>query len=254
MSDQEAPPIPRPIRRPHGKSKTGCHDCQRRRVKCSEERPSCRQCVRPSVCCQYPNQLARASTTSPSTSIPALPDSPGKFRFSQSPSRESEPTPKTTLFDLLDHASSAELRLSDLRLFHHWILSPSLDMSKWPKDCYIWQAILPQIGFQYTFVLHAMMGLAALHIVSNDTPEKKSMWMAGVYHYSQALRCFQKEIANITEQNSEALFMWLVCNIMYTFAMSNPLRQAPDAVILGAEFIPIIRGVDAVLVPSHNFI
>ncbi|EWZ27765.1 hypothetical protein FOZG_18516 [Fusarium oxysporum Fo47] len=231
MSDQEAPPIPRPIRRPHGKSKTGCHDCQRRRVKCSEERPSCRQCVRPSVCCQYPNQLARASTTSPSTSIPALPDSPGKFRFSQSPSRESEPTPKTTLFDLLDHASSAELRLSDLRLFHHWILSPSLDMSKWPKDCYIWQAILPQIGFQYTFVLHAMMGLAALHIVSNDTPEKKSMWMAGVYHYSQALRCFQKEIANITEQNSEALFMWLVCNIMYTFAMSNPLRQAPDAVV-----------------------
>ncbi|KAG4275407.1 hypothetical protein FPRO04_14393 [Fusarium proliferatum] len=198
-------------------------------------------------------------------SMSAVPDSPQQFCVPQSPSRKSEPTPYTTSVDTLDYASTNGLGLIDLRLLHHWTIATSIGVSKWPKDRWIWQTVLPQIGFRYSFVLHAMLGLAALHIAYQDGVEGNSMWTAGIFHHSQALSGFQQEIAHITEENSEALFMWSVCNILYTFAMSNPLRQAPDLVApstkstqydktLGAEWIPMIRGVNAVLVPTHNFI
>ncbi|KAF4434521.1 Sterol uptake control 2 [Fusarium acutatum] len=227
---------------------------------CSEERPKCRLCVRRNVSCEYPDQLPRASTNSPSASKAHLADSPA---LSYSPSQQSEPTPNTAPLLCLYPSSTETLKLSNLRLLHHWTVSTSLAMSQYPKDCYIWQTVLPQIGFQYSFVLHAVLSLAALHIAYHDTPETKSMWMEGIDYHSKSVLGFQKEVAHITDESSEALFMWSLCNLIYTFATSNPLRQGPDATnssgsstqydkLLGAEWIPMMRGVTAILEPTHN--
>jgi hypothetical protein len=125
--------------------------------------------------------------------------------------------------------------------------------------------VLPQIGFRYEFVLHALLGLAALHIAHQAPSERKAMWVDGIYHHNKALGGFQKEIISITEDNSEALFTWSICNVLYVFAMSNPLQETADGVphlstsernekILGVEWIPMIRGMNAVLEPTHNYL
>jgi hypothetical protein len=72
-------------------------------------------------------------------------------------------------------------------------------------------------------MLHATLGLAALHIAYHNGAEGNSTWMDGIFHHSQALSGFQHWIAHITKEISEALFVWSVCDIFYCFSMSNPL-------------------------------
>ncbi|KAJ3473194.1 hypothetical protein NLG97_g10460 [Lecanicillium saksenae] len=38
----------------HRKTRTGCFNCKRRRIKCKEERPACRNCVKSGYTCEYP--------------------------------------------------------------------------------------------------------------------------------------------------------------------------------------------------------
>ncbi|KAI7760935.1 hypothetical protein LZL87_012088 [Fusarium oxysporum] len=138
------------------------------------------------------------------------------------------------------------------------------DESRCSKTLYIWLEALPQIGFQYPFALHALLGLAALHIAYTSPTEGKWSWLVGMYHHNEALTGFQKELSTITEENSEALFTWSICNVLYVFATSNPLRQTIDGnptsttsaqreKVLGTEWILMIRGMRAVLEPTHNY-
>src|SRR5262245_23324755 len=55
-----APAGDRPRRRPiprkgHTKSRSGCFNCKRRKVKCKEERPACSSCQRLGLDCSYPS-------------------------------------------------------------------------------------------------------------------------------------------------------------------------------------------------------
>ncbi|KKA30924.1 hypothetical protein TD95_004818 [Thielaviopsis punctulata] len=42
-------------RRGHTKSRKGCFNCKRRRIKCQETRPECGHCVKTGLTCEYPN-------------------------------------------------------------------------------------------------------------------------------------------------------------------------------------------------------
>ncbi|CVK97738.1 hypothetical protein FPRO06_09016 [Fusarium proliferatum] len=123
---------------------------------------------------------------------------------------------------------------------------------------------LPEIGFQYPFVLHALLGLSALHIAYTYPTKRTRSWLVGMYHHNEALTGFRRELCVITKDNSEALFTWSICNVLYIFATSNPLHQGIDGSptsstsaqkerVLGTEWIPMIRGLKAVLEPTHNY-
>ncbi|XEV05046.1 hypothetical protein FSHL1_010333 [Fusarium sambucinum] len=260
-------PQSRPKRKPHKKSRTGCLDCRKRRVKCNEERPRCWSCKRRDIPCEYPD-----NTTVPVVLVPQILPSPvSPLVLSQSPSITSVPTPTPTLsstansLSSFDYTPTGTLELTHLRLLHHWTVSTSVDLCKCPKTVWMWQEAFPQMGFQYPFVLHALLGLAALHIAYHSPSERKERWLDGMYHHGEALTGFQRQISNITEENSEALFTWSICNVLYVFALSNPLQDAVEGAptlstsarnekVLGAEWIPMIRGIDAVLVPTHNLL
>ncbi|KAI1825710.1 C6 zinc finger protein [Xylaria intraflava] len=59
---------PRLERRGHTKSRRGCYNCKRRRIKCQETRPSCGHCVKTGLKCEYP--LAPQVTHQPQHQIP----------------------------------------------------------------------------------------------------------------------------------------------------------------------------------------
>lgn len=64
------PSLPRkPIpRKGHTKSRRGCFNCKRRRIKCNERRPECQHCVKAGLQCDYPAniiQVAQRLTASP---------------------------------------------------------------------------------------------------------------------------------------------------------------------------------------------
>ncbi|KAL2159135.1 hypothetical protein VTH06DRAFT_2567 [Thermothelomyces fergusii] len=51
---QAVVPKPRLERRGHTKSRRGCFNCKRRRIKCQETKPACGHCVKQGLKCEYP--------------------------------------------------------------------------------------------------------------------------------------------------------------------------------------------------------
>jgi Fungal Zn(2)-Cys(6) binuclear cluster domain len=49
----------RRLRQSHTKSRTGCLNCKRRRIKCEENRPSCTQCTKRRLQCEWPEVQIR---------------------------------------------------------------------------------------------------------------------------------------------------------------------------------------------------
>jgi hypothetical protein len=47
-------PIPR---KGHTKSRRGCLNCKRRRIKCSEKHPECHHCLKSGLQCEYPSNI-----------------------------------------------------------------------------------------------------------------------------------------------------------------------------------------------------
>lgn len=117
--------------RGHAKSRKGCFNCKKRRVKCSEELPCCRGCGRLGLDCQYPQ--------------------PQPPRLALAPPR----TPST---------APSPLRLEDLRFFHHFltVAYPSLPFGL--DD--IWQTVAA-MAHEYDFLAHAILGLAAQHLTAS---------------------------------------------------------------------------------------
>jgi hypothetical protein len=85
-------------------------------------------------------------------------------------------------------------------------------------------------------------------------------------HHNEGLRGFRQSLASITEANSEALFVWSLLNMIYVFGVSRrrgvddtdwgpgPARPSHKDLALGIEWIPMIRGIEAVLHPTFNYL
>ncbi|KAH7368395.1 hypothetical protein B0T11DRAFT_63899 [Plectosphaerella cucumerina] len=265
-------------RRPHQKTKSGCLNCRQRRVKCDEQKPRCRACVRRLTQCDYGAPAAPLTGQQHTFDGTRHTESPQDSEYIVSPGVSSSPraigvleTPETSISgatsapsgisssskSLLD--SPHTFQLDALALHHHWTLHTSLTISGESNFAGIWQNIIPELGFRYPFVTHSIMSLAALHIAQTRDPHDKQLVAQAAEHYNVALRGFREEVAEITESNSEALFCWCLLNVLYVFAMST--LQVPGTSdrtsgrkdrILGVELIPMIQGIEAVLGPTHN--
>jgi hypothetical protein len=67
-------PVPR---KGHTKSRRGCLNCKRRKVKCQETLPECDHCTRIGLVCEYPDRRPRpAPEPSPSPSVICSPSAP----------------------------------------------------------------------------------------------------------------------------------------------------------------------------------
>ncbi|KAK4178416.1 hypothetical protein QBC36DRAFT_344633 [Triangularia setosa] len=126
-------PVPR---KGHTKSRLGCFNCKRRKVKCQETIPSCSNCTRVGLVCEYPERPRMASALSASITSTAL----------VPPSLQSTPTHFTP---------------EDMRYFHHFLVTayPPLPI----QGDQIWMQTA-SLSHSYDYLMHAMLGLAASHL------------------------------------------------------------------------------------------
>ncbi|OHW97542.1 fungal specific transcription factor-like protein [Colletotrichum incanum] len=240
-SPSEAPeqqPLKR--RRPHKKSKTGCLDCRKRRVKCGEERPSCRSCVRREIFCDYPGEAHSANNqTSPAPefldqTLPARPSPASQLTRESSRVAPCPPTtPASTPGAALNATPASVVEspafgIRDLALLHHWTVSTSVDIYKTPGPDALWQVVFPQIGFEYPFVAHAILSLAALHMAYIDGSYNSSHVTEAIQHHETALAGFHNVVRNFTSEKSEALLAWSLLNILYVFSISKQLAAGAE--------------------------
>jgi hypothetical protein len=164
---------------------------------------------------------------------------------------------------LLQSTPTTCFGMQDMALLHHWTTSTSLNIFNSPESSAFWQVMFPNIAFKHPFVMHAILSLAALHLAYINRSEKNSHMVDAARHHTQAVKGFQEVIGHVSNTNSDALFIWSLLNLLYVFGISGRLSDDVEENgkangrkdrILGAGWIPMIRGIEAVLQPTHNLL
>ncbi|WQF79042.1 Putative zn(2)Cys(6) fungal-type DNA-binding domain, fungal transcription factor [Colletotrichum destructivum] len=278
-------------RRPHRKSRQGCADCRRRKIKCSEDRPRCSACDRRDVPCLYPD-AARATSSgpvvargaaktalgsdlargyaSPVSSVTLVNSSRSLLANGTDPDCHVSPlcSAPSSCSDGLVRASGVPpdwFSMDDMILLHHWIMYTSRTIIKSPAVDHCWQLTFPQIGFRHSFIMHGLLSLAALHLAYTDVASRRQRSLDAARHHSTALGGFREGIERMLSQedysSSDALFGCSILNIVYIFGMpgchpdvlksrSDPRERTTR--ILSGEWIPMIRGIGAVVRPVYE--
>ncbi|KAH7057064.1 hypothetical protein B0J12DRAFT_402882 [Macrophomina phaseolina] len=277
---------PRP-RKGHRKSRTGCANCKRRKIKCDESRPECGNCVKHRIRCDYldaephaspqsasasPAAAACGSTTSPQGDRVMLgaddhhhhhPHAPPPIdpRFSSSSSSggggggDAQNDASNT--NGLDAAKQLPLNVVDLELMYNFITSTSHTMSSIPEVRNLWRLEVPRIAFRHEFVLRAMLAVSALHVAQwKSDPDERDFYLArALAQHRLSLREPMALLHNLTPENGAAVFVFASLTAVFSLAMP---RAPDDFLIVGDEGITnwlfLLRGVASVGKETHEWL
>ncbi|KAK0388802.1 hypothetical protein NLU13_5045 [Sarocladium strictum] len=253
-------------RRAHRKTKTGCLDCRQRRVKCDERKPVCSACVRRNRTCVWLTTSAHA-VGSDSNRPASRTQSPSSRTPEQSSQAYSFPTPASSSINCLDAFpilpqpsgdQSFRFDLGDLALLHHWTFAACESICHASGEIEIWRRLFPEVGFQYSFVARALLSLAALHLAheTQDAVLQAQYVNRAISHHNYGLTEFRNIVTRLNKENSEALFIWSILNVVYVFGMLNLGAPGSSAKnkdqILGTGWIPMLHGVTAIVHPAYE--
>ncbi|KAF2127275.1 hypothetical protein P153DRAFT_358884 [Dothidotthia symphoricarpi CBS 119687] len=160
-SRQPQKPIPR---KGHTKSRRGCFNCKRRRIKCNEKHPDCHHCVKAGLQCAYPVNIIQSMQRSPVSPRPhevvCWRSTPGTFS------------------------------MSDMRLFHHFLITayPHLPVG----GDRIWVDLIPTFAHNYEYVIHSILALAASHL---DAVSNAGVAEQAIQHRILAVKSLKKALS-----------------------------------------------------------
>ncbi|KAK9238659.1 hypothetical protein V1525DRAFT_400653 [Lipomyces kononenkoae] len=275
-----------PSRRPHAKSRLGCSQCKKRKIKCDERLPRCGGCSKHNIECTNIGSsvnrrlLARSiygcnrqyldvegQSVSERTDCYVSPAS----LYEQSPRSTSDAESSVTsclsmasmdgVNKLIDRSSllTGDRYMRDLEWMHHYSTETYRTLSEIPELQEIWKTVVPKEALAHRFLMHGILALSALHL-SQINSKKGSNRMVYIEmateHQSSALSLFRSELNRITPLNCNALFAFSSILSILTFA-SSPCtgidqRMASVEGILGA--FGLLRGVYGILHTAWDYI
>ena len=143
-------PIPR---KGHTKSRKGCLNCKRRKVKCQETRPECAHCQKMGLSCEWPSEMPASISGDRSAAMAARRAGPGS----------DAPISLGRGMGSAGYAiqSGATFNIQDMQFFQHFL---TIAYPPLPIDgSEIWKGV-GAMAHQYDFLIHAMLGLGASHL------------------------------------------------------------------------------------------
>ncbi|KAJ0415767.1 hypothetical protein BJY00DRAFT_326717 [Aspergillus carlsbadensis] len=250
-------------RRSHKKSRNGCDQCKRRRIKCDEEHP-CQNCSRRGMPCTFEH---RASATPPADRAPEigtiLSDVRGRMLASsghKAPGSRSRPPSEDPFRSFNERLAEGtwfpqEWTGQDPELMHHYTLHTSKTFARRPEMQETWQVTIPEIAYGYEFLMHGILGLSALHL-SYLKPERYSHYLAGAgFHMSLGLRSYRRVLMAPSQDNCYALFCFSGLIMVYIYASPMDPLESHSAAGLDSifELLGLCRGT-LVLLPYFDLI
>ncbi|KAH8587909.1 hypothetical protein B0O99DRAFT_470077, partial [Bisporella sp. PMI_857] len=180
------------------RSRVGCHQCKRRKIKCDEQAPACQQCVKHRIPCSFTVEVG-------------------------------EPTNSTTR-EPGNGSSTTPAQLINLELIHHFATSTCLADNAMSPRMKCWQTAVIKQGFKHDYLLHSILTVSAFHIASLKRKgadrvdwcfDEQAYLNAAYDHYDLALPSFRQNLQSLNDQNCHAL---VACSILIFVASSA--RQA----------------------------
>ncbi|EME83826.1 uncharacterized protein MYCFIDRAFT_44351, partial [Pseudocercospora fijiensis CIRAD86] len=185
----------------HRKSRFGCIECKKRRVKCDETKPVCRNCSRRSTPCHFSNLTSTSHPTpSPSTSpldqhIPIIVQSPSLR------SSISSPQLGNASIDL----ASLGFDLFDLEIWHHWNTVVCYTFSEDGDKTFLQN--IHKIAFGNAYVAQLILAVSALHLARTDANRRLACMTRSNAHQSSAMNGMMAVMSDNTNKNCTELYM-----------------------------------------------
>ncbi|KAL6820212.1 hypothetical protein J3E69DRAFT_53022 [Trichoderma sp. SZMC 28015] len=179
-------------RRGHFKSRLGCFNCKRRRVKCNELRPSCSPCCRLGLNCSYPTPASSSSASSSSTSSSS---------------------------SLAPRAALSGIALEDLRFYHQFLLAAFPTLPLKAKDVWMDAAAM---SHQYDYLAHAVLGLGASHLSQHGNVDYTSQ---ALQHRVTAMKLVNEQLDHPPTKpaDQDALFAAVICLVTQSSLMPDSM-------------------------------
>ncbi|KAL1989058.1 hypothetical protein VTN96DRAFT_5821 [Rasamsonia emersonii] len=216
-------------RRSHRKSRTGCLQCKRRKVKCDETKPVCKNCIRHATAAQCSFEPVSASRSS------SLSTHRDDVSSTTSPQTSSDfaPTSTATTAALRPRGPPPELALLDLELLHHYSTSTSYTLSRHPALQTVWRVRAPQIGFSSDFVLRGILAIAALHIAHLRPLDKEIYVSQAQVHHEAALQTVAPILPAVMDENCTALLLF--SSLTCFFSCARPRKPGDLLLVEGGQ-------------------
>ncbi|KAL9468826.1 hypothetical protein ACSS6W_010520 [Trichoderma asperelloides] len=169
-------------KRPHHKSKRGCLQCRKRRVKCDERVPECSACIRRQEPCSFRPMSRRREVAEYRESVDRVPRS-----VSQQ-------------YGLALNEADGAVNLLHMELFHHFQHKtvPTLVFSSEAWDYAL------QLSFSFPTLMHAILCESARHL-SFLFPDEQRYATAATTHLIRTLNLYRNELSvEFTPSNIDA--------------------------------------------------
>ncbi|KAJ5848119.1 hypothetical protein N7455_012076 [Penicillium solitum] len=257
-------------RKSHHKSRSGCGNCKRRRIKCDERKPACSKCIHHAIDCDFLSTEA-TSSASPSSAPSPSKSSKAEFRFKPSKYQPEKCKPKdetcekssqtvSTEVQSKDSSSSAlshsqdSISFTDLRLFHHFVTETYRTLVDEVTDRnQVWRTHLPQWGFSTPSIFHLMLALAALHLGYLYPEERDRYVLQADGHFTFGIRSVSAILSSLNSGNCQSIYMSTVLICLVYFAHGpRPGEYLVFSETGKAEWLVLMRGVRSILFSSHD--
>ncbi|KAJ5087081.1 hypothetical protein NUU61_008388 [Penicillium alfredii] len=181
-----------PPRRAHTKSRHGCDQCKRRRVKCDESGPPCANCVSRELTCTYLRAPAKGIYhVQPPTHTPA-------------PIRNLSPLQPVILSPASNRPTVSGVR--DVELMHKFATETYDSLFSSYSGQQTWQIFVPRMALQHDYLMNGILALGALHIATSLEPPASLAYIdTALHHHNLTFAPFRAAINNISPLNSEAV-------------------------------------------------
>ncbi|KOC08474.1 C6 transcription factor [Aspergillus flavus AF70] len=239
-------------RRSHRKSRLGCGNCKRRRIKCDEIRPACSGCLRHSVQCDYQLEESSSSVSTaaenakgqPAATAPRKASTKRHQTFISSyqtnfrPPKRAHRTRKSISAQLLQSASSErifptlscrpfEFTIIDMELFHNFLNPTDYGESEHHSAMRMQQNQLSRLGFSFPYVLRLLLAGSGFQLARR--PEIMQLQQSAIQgrdyhvvaerHYNIAIREVAAAVPRLNKENCHAIYTAAVHIFVCSLAM-----------------------------------
>ncbi|KAI3088528.1 transcriptional regulator family: Fungal Specific TF [Aspergillus niger] len=240
-----------PPRRTHTKSRNGCDQCKKRRVKCDERGPPCSNCISRELACTYFKTPAARKETTLSTS-PAPLQSARFVAPSEATLYANQPISR--------HGSSLPnlACLRELELMHKFSTETYQSLCNEPTDHHEWQYVIPRKALQHEFLMSGILAVASLHIASTlDPPEALSYIDTALEYHNLAFAPFRHAIDNLTPANCDAVLAHsvIITVIGITLPQSAVAREESQSMTENIIVVfELLHGVSKIFTISRSWL
>lgn len=224
-------------RRAHQKSRTGCGNCKKRRVKCDETKPSCNKCEAYGISCDYAAlQLRSRESSQESSSARSAAECPN---VSDLVVKLSAVDLATRIHDTLQLTSYADEPMpsyiisKSVTALHIFVNGLGMVGTMSERGQKISGGAMIQLGFQTPYLLHAVLGVAAIFLRFGN-PDDKTNHVLEAYHWQRALKLYQTELqSSVQKHNMDGLLS--TCMMMGALSFSDASYNPIDSWLFSSK-------------------